>query len=422
MNFRFKTEKEFKDAGLWDSVNGVPASWNRLQKMNHLIGTEIPSKYHPMCLSGEKFSIEDPNDSSKSWNVSPIHYMSFEKTSVAQVQQERREAYTPGPSFDIERLSSEIDEMFDKKLGEAVQSHSEISVHSLQAAKQLMTDYLTKVKSTFQDIKSELLAEVSRGRTTIILNDITQIDVQFMDHPKMEDVVKSMNLHHKVMLVGPAGTGKTFMVAEIAERMNLPFYKYSCSRDSSVHDLLGYKQPRSEEYLETVFLKAYEQGGVFLVDEYDAMSGDMSLFFNGVADNSKFISIPHRDSAPVAKKHKDFYLVMCGNTWGKGSIEFSGRDFQDMALMDRFRLCRHHIGYHNALEKEWMGVNYNYAIALRESLEKIGNYLSTRNIEDISNLINSGVDKKEITAMICEDIDEQGSKQIMNELKSRNFI
>ncbi len=62
-------------------------------------------------------------------------------------------------------------------------------------------------------------------------------------------------------------TGKTTMIGHLAANLNLPFYKYSCSRDSSVHDLLGYKQPKSETYLNTVFLQCYENGGIFLVDE-----------------------------------------------------------------------------------------------------------------------------------------------------------
>lgn len=66
-------------------------------------------------------------------------------------------------------------------------------------------------------------------------------------------------------------TGKTYMGASIAQKLNLQFRKYSCSRDSSVHDLLGYKQPRSETYLSTTFLDTYENGGVFLVDEYSSL-------------------------------------------------------------------------------------------------------------------------------------------------------
>ena len=170
--------------------------------------------------------------------------------------------------------------------------------------------------------------------------------------------------------------------------------------------------------METTFLKAYENGGIFLVDEYDAMSGDMALFFNGVADSSKFISIPHRDDKPVAQKHKDFYLVMCGNTWGKGSTDYSGRDFQDMALMDRFRFCRHFVGYHTALEKFFMGSNHSFALTLRKSLESFGGYLSTRNIEDISNLLKAGVRKSSIIEMISEDLSSDEKEKLKRNMSS----
>lgn len=219
-------------------------------------------------------------------------------------------------------------------------------------------------------------------------------------------------------MVGPAGTGKTTIGSQIAEKMRLPFYKYSCSRDSSVFDLLGYKQPTSETYLETSFLKCYENGGVFLVDEYDAMSGDMSLFFNGVADNSSFISVPHRNDRPRAVKHKDFYIIMCGNTWGKGSHEFTGRDFQDAALMDRFRYSRHHIGYHHELEKRLAGNNYAFIEQLRRSLESTGSYLSTRNVEDISIAIKGGRNLKEIVKMSTADLTETDRKTITSAVQN----
>lgn len=427
ISYRLKTEREFKDAGLWDAVNGVPASWNKQRMMNHLMGIEIPREYHARCKAGDKFELKDPVVSGKYWNINSKHYIEFETNNsemvprgqISRLEQERRSHLEAGPTFDIGRLANDIDALFDKKLEEASKEHSNISKQAITAANTFMSNYMSKVQTTFKDIREELLAEVSRGRTTIVLNQNTHIDIQHMDHPKMEDVIKSLHLNHKAMLVGPAGTGKTYMVAEIAQRLKLPFYKYSCSRDSSVHDLLGYKQPRSETYLETVFLKAYENGGVFLVDEYDAMSGDMSLFFNGIADNSKFISVPHRDDKPIAKKHKDFYLIMCGNTWGKGSIEFSGRDFQDLALMDRFRLCRHYIDYHKSLEKQWMGPNYVFAMTLRTCLEKQGGYLSTRNIEDISNMIRSGVRKKDIVEMLSQDLDSQGKEYLSKEMQSQ---
>ena len=325
------------------------------------------------------------------------------------------------PDFDLERLAKEIDAVFQMKFKIGL-DHVEKGMDELVQEvdldiRKLLHTYKEKIDAIFPEIKDRLLEEIAKGRTTIVLPTGSEIHVQHMDHPEMESVVKSLTMQRKVMLVGPAGTGKTTMVGHIAERLNLPFYKYSCSRDSSVHDLLGYKQPKSETYLETTFLKAYEEGGIFLVDEYDAMSGDMALFFNGVADNSKFISVPHRDEKPQAVKHKDFYLVMCGNTWGKGSTDYSGRDFQDMALMDRFRFCRHFIGYHKLLEKDFMKHNYSVVPRLREELESVGSYLSTRNVEDIANLISTDIPFHVILDMVTQDLPEQDKRQVKEKLR-----
>ena len=324
------------------------------------------------------------------------------------------------PDFDLDRLAKDIDNIFQAKLEKNIKDLRNDTTALLHGVDDKLTEQFTEFKqrvdSIFPDIKEKLIEEIKGGRTTIVLPNIQEITVGHMDHPVTENAIKSLQLQRKLMLVGPAGTGKTTMVEKIAKSLDIPFYKYSCSRDSSVHDLLGYKQPTSETYLETTFLNAYENGGIFLVDEYDAMSGDMALFFNGIADNSKFISIPHRDTKPQAEKHKDFYLVMCGNTWGKGSTDYSGRDFQDMALMDRFRFCRHHVGYHHLLEKEFMKHNYESISKLRSALEKVGSYLSTRNVEDIATLIECDVPFTNILDMVLQDLIEDDKKRIKDSL------
>lgn len=330
------------------------------------------------------------------------------------------------PKFDIERLAREIDEVFKNKQEKSFRSFDSETNQIVKRREQELDKILKQkkeaVREVFSDIRGELLQEIQRGRTQLILERGGPcISTGHLDHPKMEDVIQSLYLTRKAMLVGPAGTGKTYMIQSIADKLELPFYKYSCSRDSSVHDLLGYKQPRSETYLETTFLKAYENGGVFLVDEYDAMSGDMSLFFNGVADNSSFISVPHRDTEPQAKKHKDFYLVMCGNTWGKGSTDYSGRDFQDMALMDRFRFSRHFIDYHTEFERSIFR-NYEDIIGIRKALENQGSYLSTRNVEDMATLVNSGKSLVEIITMLLSDLDKLEQEKVHSDLVALNIF
>lgn len=387
-----------------ESIEGVDFRHSWVSQMDRYVGTiqiveAISHNYLQVRIKGYWY---------------PIHILKSTKEkeldsaslSLQQVLEEHSAEETEkefAESFDLERLAKECNDLFQGILDENLGTLTD----QIETA---TTEFSNSISLASEDHIKMFLKEIERGRTIIQLPDSTEISVRAMDHPRMASVIKSLTLFKKVMLVGPAGTGKTYMVEQIAKRMKLTFYKYSCSRDSSVHDLLGYKQPASETYLETVFLKAYENGGIFLVDEYDAMSGDMSLFFNGVADGSKFISVPHRDDKPIAERHKDFYLVMCGNTWGKGSHEFTGRDFQDNALMDRFRLCREYIDYHIELEKEFAGVYYPILSQMRKDLEDRGSYLSTRNIEDISIAIRSGVDISEITEMIAQDLIEIDKK------------
>jgi len=336
--------------------------------------------------------------------------------------------------FNIKRLATEVDNVFQKQLGEnmdklsvfSMKVHNEIKSKSVEFESKIqnvteknLVFYKQQTEKHLETIKEDLIAEIEKGRSIININtngNTQQIYVGINNHPEYENVIQSMLLTGKAMLVGPAGTGKTYMVSDIAKKLKLPFYKYSCSRDSSVHDLLGYKQPTSETYLETAFLNAYENGGVFLVDEYDAMSGDMSLFFNGVADSSEFISVPHRDTKPVAKKHPRFYIVMCGNTWGKGSHEYSGRDFQDQALLDRFRLSKHFIGYHTQLEKTMCreaNLDYYKIENLRGKLESVGSYLSTRNIEDFCKLMIAGKSFENLVEQLVGDLSEAEKNQIL---------
>ena len=332
----------------------------------------------------------------------------------------RNQTYTPPTefTFNFPRLVKEIDGLVDnrkEKVFEEVQQIRLIAENAIMAEKekqlkQFEKEYQAQATLAYETCKEDLLRELRSARTVINIPERASINVSHDDHPQFQEVLTTLLTFHKVMLVGKAGTGKTYMSEQFAERLELPFYKYSCSRDSSVHDLLGYKQPRSEEYLETAFLNAYENGGIFLVDEFDAASGDMSLFFNGVSDNSKTISVPHRDQKPVATKHKDFYIIFSGNTWGSGSIEYSGRDFQDLALMDRFRFARHEVFYHSIFEesvcKSISQSLYGKIIQCRAALEQSGSYLSTRNVEDVVQYVASKIALigREVNGNVSADI------------------
>jgi MoxR-like ATPase len=68
--YRFKTEEEFKQSGLWLDRYGTPKGWNDEKAMNKYIGQEIPDEHIDQIESNENFYIFDSSDSTN-WVFQP---------------------------------------------------------------------------------------------------------------------------------------------------------------------------------------------------------------------------------------------------------------------------------------------------------------------------------------------------------------
>lgn len=126
-------------------------------------------------------------------------------------------------------------------------------------------------------------------------------------------------------------SGKTTMVEESAKVLDLPFYSKSVSVQTGTHEFFGYYDANGN-YVPTLFRKAYEEGGVFLLDEFDAGNPNVLAALNQSVANG---SCPFPDK--MVPKHKDFIMVIAGNTFGTGAtMEYVGRNKIDAATLDRF--------------------------------------------------------------------------------------
>lgn len=150
-------------------------------------------------------------------------------------------------------------------------------------------------------------------------------------HYKYDLVLKCMMARTNVALVGAAGSGKTTTVAKAALALELPFYSKSVSAQTGAHEFFGY-QDATGTYIRTLFREAYENGGVFLLDEFDAGNPNVLAALNQATANE------HCAFADgMIPKHEDFICVMAGNTFGHGAnSEYVGRNKIDAATLDRF--------------------------------------------------------------------------------------
>lgn len=188
-----------------------------------------------------------------------------------------------------------------------------------------------------------------------------------------------------VMLVGPAGTGKSKLPEQAAKALGFRFAGISCTEGMSETALTGRYAPGSEGkwgFVTSQFVDFYENGGIFLIDEIDAANPNVLLVINNAIANGH-LPLPNRPEKPVAKRHGDFRLVVTANTYGIGADRmYVGRNQLDAATLDRFKVGTVEVGYDKKLE-EALGVSDDILLwgwAVREviSSKKLRKVLSTR--------------------------------------------
>lgn len=169
---------------------------------------------------------------------------------------------------------------------------------------------------------------------------------------KLKDVVLPSNFDHvldlakcrrNILLVGPAGCGKSTLAELVAKTLGLDFYKVGGSGGLSEEHLLGYSRPNltggKDKFITTPFLTAFESGGLCLVDELDGANENALLALNPALDRSNKLPVPNRETKPIAIKHEEFVCIGTANTHGRGATrEYVGRNQLDEATIDRFRI------------------------------------------------------------------------------------
>ena len=254
-------------------------------------------------------------------------------------------------------------------------------------------------------------------------------------HAKFERLLKLAVRRKNILIYGPTGSGKTFTCEQIADSMDLPFYFTSCTSGTPETHMTARIAPTipdrdvlMDNYNEFVeqgvakaaaatlaaamangfssiiseFVVAFENGGVFLLDEMDAADPNVLLVINTALANGK-MAVPNRPSNPYAERHDDFICVGAANTVGTGADRmYSGRNKLDDATLDRFRIGKTYMDYDATVEAELCPDDTlrNRLLKYRDGINKnrLERSLSTRFMKDAYDMYSDG--------WTIEDIDE----------------
>lgn len=223
---------------------------------------------------------------------------------------------------------------------------------AVKAAKAEMED-----KNTF---KIEVKAPGEGGE-----QKVNNIDDKRPRHEVFKEVCNAVNQGLNVLLVGPAGCGKTYMAEEVASVLGLNFRFTGAV--SSEYKLLGFVDAQGR-VVRTEYREAYEHGGVFLWDELDGSSAQALLSFNAGLANG------HQDFPDkVVTAHPDFRAIASANTYGNGADRmYVGRNQLDAASLDRFYVVC--MDYDEGLERKLYGTHewVVYVQAARQAMRDLG--------------------------------------------------
>lgn len=195
------------------------------------------------------------------------------------------------------------------------------------------------------------LIQTHGGRPAHVTIDLTAPGVTLSGdavmHHKFPLLAAAVAARVNVMLVGPAGSGKTTAAVKAAQALGLPFY--GTGAINSEYKLTGFIDAQGR-IVSTAFRKAFEHGGVFLFDEIDASLPGALLAFNAALAND-WMDFPDAN----VKRHDDFRVIAGANTFGTGADrQYVGRNQLDAASLDRYAVIDW--GYDEALEASLLGL------------------------------------------------------------------
>lgn len=182
-------------------------------------------------------------------------------------------------------------------------------------------------------IRREVAVLVSEARPAVLdvwVDRRTPVRVVGDSHAVLPDLLVALGAGCHVFLVGPAGTGKSTMAQQAAGALGLAFFALSVGPTTPTSKIFGYLDAGGS-YHDTPFRRAYEDGGLMLLDELD--NGHPGLLTE--LNQALALDLCAFPDAMVVR-HRGFRLVTTGNTYGTGGDrQYVGRQALDAATLDR---------------------------------------------------------------------------------------
>ena len=224
---------------------------------------------------------------------------------------------TQQPQFNTMNTSNQTSQDASAVLAQAIQTIAGNAINE------------DKVVAIVEDaIRKATLPTITQLNIKLPSGQTTKVEGQ---HEMFPELLKTLGGGMSAMLKGDAGSGKTYGAKVAAKTLGLDFRIFSFTSETSLGRTFGFIDANGN-YVATAVREMYENGGLLILDEFDAANENVAMALNNLLDGEEYVF-----ADKVVSRHSDFRYVACTNTYGKGADKrFNSRRKLDDATLDRF--------------------------------------------------------------------------------------
>ncbi len=204
-------------------------------------------------------------------------------------------------------------------------------------------------------------------------------------------------------LWGPSGTGKSYMVKQVASLLGMDLTK--AGKITEPYSVLGYNDPQGRYQITPSFIAAL-YGHLLFLDEMDNGNPDTQVVLNDIysellnklEDPNEICEVTFGTDVQV-DVHPNFRMVAAGNTSGEGENEtFSSRGKMDESIQERMTPI--YVDYDNRVEEsilheypEW----YEFFVSFRNACMKYAKNEGLVSVQGVTTTRDASAIKKYIS-------------------------